>query len=510
MLCPALVFASLWPVWVWHFQRLTDNSDEPLGIVALITALALAIARRDEADGQPEGVPGGMAADVRDREPGCAASIVLCALAMAIYGSIYSRAPHLLLAVLAVFAVGFALNVAVAPRKLSAGYWLLLFLSLPLVATLNFYIGYPLRLLVSAIAAPLIAITGFDAVAHGTALQWHSQLIEIDAPCSGIKMLWLALYLSATMACVLQMNLSRAALLSVGAIGSAILGNVLRVTSLFYVEAGIIKLNASAHEFVHQGTGVAAFAILAAGIVYLALTSPRTLRAARVSAPPATVAGTVAKPLDQSVARSMHRSVDRQTDTVTQSASISTSSTSTFIGTTTASKYWIVLLTICFLDLFVPFLPKPNTAGGSALASSTAVASDFAWPDTFEGHALREMPPSGVNARFMREFPGKIRICTDGERTIVMRWLLQPTRQLHPASDCYRASGYAIKWLPMHIDSEGKAWSSFEATQRGHTFRVREIIVDRSRSTWTDPSSWYWSAMLNKTSSPWFAITVSE
>lgn len=34
--------AAFWPVWCWYVSRMTDGSDEPLGILALITVLVLA------------------------------------------------------------------------------------------------------------------------------------------------------------------------------------------------------------------------------------------------------------------------------------------------------------------------------------------------------------------------------------------------------------------------------------------------------------------------------------
>ncbi len=36
-----LLMGTFWPVWQWYFERLTDPSDEPLGIIAVLTLLAL-------------------------------------------------------------------------------------------------------------------------------------------------------------------------------------------------------------------------------------------------------------------------------------------------------------------------------------------------------------------------------------------------------------------------------------------------------------------------------------
>ena len=64
----------------------------------------------------------------------------------------------------------------------------LLWLSLPLVPSLQFYLGYPLRMLVASLAAPILRLAGFAVVQEGTCLNWAGQLIWIDAPCSGVRM----------------------------------------------------------------------------------------------------------------------------------------------------------------------------------------------------------------------------------------------------------------------------------------------------------------------------------
>src|SRR5207302_1505837 len=40
----ALLAATFYPVWHWYVLRYSDRSDEPLGILALLTALVIALA----------------------------------------------------------------------------------------------------------------------------------------------------------------------------------------------------------------------------------------------------------------------------------------------------------------------------------------------------------------------------------------------------------------------------------------------------------------------------------
>ena len=137
-------------------------------------------------------------------------------------------------------------------------------------------------------------------------------------------------------------------------------------------------------------------------------------------------------------------------------------------------------------------------------------ASFSKWPETFAGRELERVPLSEREKFFKRGFPGDIARFSDGRREIVMRWVKAPTRKLHPASDCFRAIGYKIKHLPHQTDLKGIAWGCFQATRLTESLRVCEKIFDESGTSWTDPSSWFWAAILKKTQGPWWAITVAE
>ena len=50
-----------------------------------------------------------------------------------------------------------------------------------------------------------------------------------------------------------------------------------------------------------------------------------------------------------------------------------------------------------------------------------------------------------IEERFARRFPGAIARFTDGERVLIVRQVTRPTRQLHPADDCFRAIGYTVE-----------------------------------------------------------------
>lgn len=158
---------------------------------------------------------------------------------------------------------------------------------------------------------------------------------------------------------------------------------------------------------------------------------------------------------------------------------------------------------VCAAAAVVPLLP----ARGGASASHVAFPG---WPARFEGRSLRARAASDVERRFAADFPGRIARFTDGSREIVMRWVVGETRKLHPAGDCFRGIGYAVRPLPLWMDAERRRWGCFEATRGGERLRVRERIFDGDGNAWADTSAWYWAALLGKSRGPWWAVTVIE
>jgi hypothetical protein len=152
-------------------------------------------------------------------------------------------------------------------------------------------------------------------------------------------------------------------------------------------------------------------------------------------------------------------------------------------------------------------------AGGAPLLSwrgEAAPAAASAWPARFEGRALTPLAPAPEDVLLARSFPGRVARFSDGRRQIVLRQILAATRRLHPASDCFRATGYTIAPAPMQV-REGQGPSScFLASRAGRTFRVCERIAGARGKSWPDVSSWYWSALLDPASGPWLAALTVE
>lgn len=151
-------------------------------------------------------------------------------------------------------------------------------------------------------------------------------------------------------------------------------------------------------------------------------------------------------------------------------------------------------------------------AAWKAGAASTPVAAPATpeLPTQWEGRPIRPLVLTEVEQRFARQFPGSLARLTDGERVIVLRTVLQPTRMLHPAADCYRGLGWTIVNARLEQDAQQLLWRCFEAEREGRRLRVCERIVDTQGRAFTDTSAWYWAALLDQSQGPWTALTVAS
>ena len=118
--------------------------------------------------------------------------------------------------------------------------------------------------------------------------------------------------------------------------------------------------------------------------------------------------------------------------------------------------------------------------------------------------------PAPEDALLARSFPGRTARFSDGRRQVVLRAMTAPTRRLHPASDCFRASGWDIRPAPMQMVAGAGPASCFLALRGGRTVRVCERIAGSKGANWPDISSWYWAALLDPSSGPWLAALTVE
>jgi len=281
-----LQVTAFYPVWLWYAARMTDGSDEPWGLVALATALFFVMRRKGgnlpksrcalpSPYPSPKGrgnfviIPGG-SRSLRERvgvrvSHGTSPSLLFPALSTLFYAASYFFAPRLIQAATAVAAIGCMVSALRWGKVAHAPTLCLLLLSLPVVPSLQFYLGYPFRVVAGALAAPLLQMAGFAVVREGACLFWGSEVIFIDAPCSGVRMLWTGLFCAFAVASFLDLSNSRTMIAACFAVCAIILGNALRAAALFYVEAGIVSMPWWGHEAV----GITVFLAVSSIVIWL-------------------------------------------------------------------------------------------------------------------------------------------------------------------------------------------------------------------------------------------------
>ena len=127
------------------------------------------------------------------------------------------------------------------------------------------------------------------------------------------------------------------------------------------------------------------------------------------------------------------------------------------------------------------------------------------FPAQFQG--MRQLELSPDESRFAQDFPGRIAKFEQAGKQYVVRFITQPTRMLHPAADCFRASGFSIKPLTRCIAPQADATACFIAESNDQELLVSESIRDAHGREFNDVSAWYWATQTGATQGPWWSIT---
>ena len=225
-----LLAAALWPTWWWMGQRMVDGSDDPLGLLAL-TALGVVVwLHRHVLRPSPR----------------------LRWLALALAGAVAATAtraylPDLASALIALLALAAGLAAFLPTRVATAPVIGLSVLSLPLLASLQFYAGYPLRMVTAEISRWLLVLS-HEVSRSGSSLLVNGHLVIVDAPCSGVQMVWLG-YFTACLVALPTALTNRTFLMRLPVVGVLVLtGNIVRNTLLVAAEASGQHLPGWAHE----------------------------------------------------------------------------------------------------------------------------------------------------------------------------------------------------------------------------------------------------------------------
>jgi exosortase len=239
---------AFWDAWRWYASRLTTagTGDERWGLVALVAAVLLILSARKQ--------PAAPQVRISSLTP---ATLLTLAYVVGCFWL-----PPIFRAAIAITSLAYTLCFC-ARRRIEPGAMGLLLLALPALPSLQFFFGYPMRLAVGRLATPMLNLMGFAVAREGASFNWGGQWIAIDAPCSGVRMLWAALFLTFVLCAFHRLAWVQTGIAAVMAVVAVLLGNTLRATALFIVETGALRLPAWSHE----ATGLVVFAAVAAGLV---------------------------------------------------------------------------------------------------------------------------------------------------------------------------------------------------------------------------------------------------
>jgi exosortase len=245
----ATAWMAGWQQWHWLIKRANDGSDESWGIVALLTFVAL------------------LWRDQHDLRLPCPNLLGVTTILMTTAQCLGGRLPPIFTAALALLGIGWLMGGLLPPQRKRFPLLSLAVLVLPLSASLNFYLGYPLRRLCAGTAEPILSVLGWPVSAQGAALIWNGQSVLIDAPCAGIAMLWLGLYLASLFSYLQSASLIKNLFNLFAAVAIVLLANVLRNVLLFFKEAGIVPLPHWTHEVI----GLLFFGLIVLALYHICL-----------------------------------------------------------------------------------------------------------------------------------------------------------------------------------------------------------------------------------------------
>jgi exosortase/archaeosortase family protein len=236
----ATTMFAAWPHWLWMVRRSSDGSDDSWGIVALLTIIVLVYLDKDE---------------LRIPPPSALSATMIWMISATVS---WSWLPPIISTAFALMGCTWLIAHMLPRSRKLLPLLSLAIMALPLVASLNFYLGFPLRWFCAQSTSMLLSILGTEVTPAGASLWWNGKTILIDAPCAGIAMLWIGLYLGALFSYMNNANTFRT-LLNLGMASLlVVMANVLRNTLLFYKESGLVHLP----HWTHEAIGLLVFVLI--------------------------------------------------------------------------------------------------------------------------------------------------------------------------------------------------------------------------------------------------------
>lgn len=244
------VTLATWDGWRWYLARVGSEPEQAISLALTVALIAGAgfLRHRRAADGGAE-MPLG-----------------LIAALLLLYAASHLVLPAIMRAALAIALTLYCLHGAAFRARPPVAFWGLVALALPVLPSLQFVLGYPLRVVSAAATVLLLQMQGLMVERRGTFLLWRGEMVQFDAPCSGVNMLWAGLLLTLAVCLAFRFDLVRTLAAVALSVALTLVANVLRAASLFYVEAGVIG---DVPAWWHEGIGLAAFVLCAAATLHL-------------------------------------------------------------------------------------------------------------------------------------------------------------------------------------------------------------------------------------------------
>jgi exosortase len=228
----------------WTIHRLTQSPEEGLSLLFTFALLGVLAIPRVTKRRWPYRI-----------DPTLPAVMLMLHAALTL-----AHAPSIMQSALATTLLAYILYRATHDTAPPAAFWGLIALAMPVLPSLQFVFGYPLRVVSAALTVALLNLQGVPITRDGTYVTVAGQTSQFDAPCSGIAMLWALILVTLMAALITRLSLAKLSLALLLTLTVAIAANALRVASLLYAAT---MFGETEPPWLHEAVGLAAFALAA-------------------------------------------------------------------------------------------------------------------------------------------------------------------------------------------------------------------------------------------------------
>ena len=111
----------------------------------------------------------------------------------------------------------------------------------------------------------MLGALGLPVDRQGTLLVHAGRAVHVDAPCSGVWMLWVALVVVCALSFARRLGWTQTVALALVTLPVVFVGNTVRTLALFLVESGRVE----APSWLHESVGLLVFAAMVAALLWL-------------------------------------------------------------------------------------------------------------------------------------------------------------------------------------------------------------------------------------------------